>query len=89
MIPSCVSDWSNKYLVGSDATGCMWPNRYNAQQISESRQTMNEKPTPPADNECCESGCEPCVWDLYREELAQWEKEQKEAVGSEQDNGKS
>ena len=29
-----------------------------------------EKPTPPADYECCESGCEPCVWDTYSEELA-------------------
>ena len=40
---------------------------------------MNEKPMPPADNECCESGCEPCVWDLYREELAHWQEEQKKA----------
>jgi hypothetical protein len=29
-----------------------------------------EKPTPPADYECCESGCDPCVWDTYNEELA-------------------
>jgi hypothetical protein len=23
------------------------------------------EPQPPADNECCGSGCDPCVWDLY------------------------
>lgn len=36
----------------------------------------SDKPTPPADNECCESGCEPCVWDFYREELAEWQSAQ-------------
>ncbi len=36
-----------------------------------------EKPTPPADSECCESGCEPCVWDTYYEELRLWQEEQK------------
>ncbi|GAA0789191.1 oxidoreductase-like domain-containing protein [Marinobacterium sediminicola] len=39
---------------------------------------MMEKPTPPADGECCESACEPCVWDLYYEELRQWQEEQKQ-----------
>lgn len=36
-----------------------------------------EKPTPPADSECCESACEPCVWDTYYEELRLWQEEQK------------
>ncbi len=36
-----------------------------------------EKPTPPADGECCESACEPCVWDTYYEELRLWQEEQK------------
>lgn len=29
-------------------------------------------PTPPerpGDNECCQSGCEPCIFDMYAEEL--------------------
>jgi len=39
-----------------------------------------EKPEPPADNECCESGCEPCVWDVYREQLALWQAHQKQAA---------
>lgn len=33
---------------------------------------MREKPEPPADNECCDSGCDPCVWDIYRKELEKW-----------------
>ncbi|GAB3538477.1 hypothetical protein GCM10027343_04300 [Noviherbaspirillum agri] len=29
-------------------------------------------PVPPGDNECCNSGCDPCVLDLYAEELARY-----------------
>ncbi len=35
-----------------------------------------EKPTPPADSECCESGCTPCVWDTYYEELRLWREQE-------------
>lgn len=35
---------------------------------------MQEKPIEPAPNECCESGCDPCIWDIYRKELRKWEK---------------
>ncbi|QLQ30430.1 MAG: hypothetical protein HZT40_01025 [Candidatus Thiothrix singaporensis] len=38
----------------------------------EGANTMREKPEPPADNECCDSGCDPCVWDIYRKELEKW-----------------
>ncbi|WP_286238659.1 oxidoreductase-like domain-containing protein [Neptuniibacter halophilus] len=31
-----------------------------------------ERPTPPGEYECCESGCSPCVWDTYYEELNAW-----------------
>ncbi|NMP17160.1 oxidoreductase-like domain-containing protein [Thalassotalea sp. Y01] len=38
-----------------------------------------EKPYPPADGECCESGaCNPCVWDRYYAELQQWRVQQAE-----------
>lgn len=37
-----------------------------------------DKPLPPADGECCESGCEPCVWDTYYEALRQWQENQKQ-----------
>ncbi|RVU31604.1 oxidoreductase-like domain-containing protein [Neptunomonas marina] len=35
-----------------------------------------ERPTPPGDYECCESGCEPCVWDTYYAELNAWQAKQ-------------
>lgn len=31
-----------------------------------------EAPIPPADNECCDSGCERCVWTVHAEETAAW-----------------
>lgn len=33
---------------------------------------MPEAPIPPSDEACCGSGCEPCVWDLYQEELREY-----------------
>jgi len=35
-----------------------------------------ERPTPPADFECCEGQCSPCVWDTYFEDLQAWNAEQ-------------
>lgn len=26
-------------------------------------------PTPPGPNECCQSGCIPCVYDMYNDEM--------------------
>lgn len=47
---------------------------------------MDPKPLPPAEpapGACCRSGCNPCVYDIYdeeleryREELARWEARQ-------------
>lgn len=37
---------------------------------------MSDKPIPPADGECCENGCEPCIWDTYYEALRLWQEEQ-------------
>ncbi len=37
---------------------------------------MKEKPMPPGDYECCESGCERCVWDVYREDMNEWQQAQ-------------
>ena len=31
-----------------------------------------DKPQPPADGECCDSACNPCVWDHYYADLKQW-----------------
>ena len=36
-----------------------------------------DKPSPPRDGQCCESGsCTPCVWDHYYEKLKVWRLEQ-------------
>ena len=47
-------------------------------------------PEQPGDDECCRSGCDPCIFDLYqqelqqyREALAQWEARQAEAGSQE------
>jgi len=38
---------------------------------------LKEKPTPPADDDCCGGGaCNPCVWDHYYAELQKWRIEQ-------------
>jgi len=29
-------------------------------------------PVPPGDNECCNSGCDPCVYDFYAHELERY-----------------
>jgi len=44
----------------------------------------DEAPTPPEPNDCCGNGCELCVWDLYYEELRQWQAQQK--AGKDTDN---
>jgi hypothetical protein len=45
-------------------------------------------PEPPLPGDCCDSGCDPCVYDLYAEEcaqyrhrLAQWRERHPEAEG--------
>jgi hypothetical protein len=32
------------------------------------------RPVPPEPGECCGGGCARCVFDLYEEELARWER---------------
>ncbi|MDK2125079.1 oxidoreductase-like domain-containing protein [Parachitinimonas caeni] len=31
-----------------------------------------EPPVAPDPAQCCDSGCQPCIWDLYNEEVAQY-----------------
>lgn len=45
-------------------------------------------PEPPSPSECCDSGCDPCVYDLhaeavdkYRRKLRKWCKRHPEATG--------
>jgi oxidoreductase family protein len=37
-----------------------------------------EKPQKPEEWECCDSGCSPCVWDRYNDDLKDWKESQKE-----------
>jgi len=38
-----------------------------------------EPPEPPHDNDCCESGCgDQCVWTLYNEARAEFERRMRE-----------
>jgi hypothetical protein len=39
------------------------------------------KPEPPEDWECCESGCNPCVWDFYHEKVRLWKESLNDAEG--------
>jgi hypothetical protein len=60
--------------------------------------TDDPRPTPPTrpdPSECCDSGCDPCVFDLYAEELtryraalAAWEARHAQPVEHEGDPGK-
>jgi hypothetical protein len=36
---------------------------------------LPEKPEKPLDSDCCGRGCSPCVFDLYEQDLAIWERE--------------
>jgi hypothetical protein len=33
------------------------------------------KPAPPEPGDCCGGGCARCVFDLYEDELARWERQ--------------
>ena len=37
------------------------------------RKRLPPKPEPPDPAECCGSGCEPCILELYDDELERWE----------------
>ena len=44
---------------------------------------MSFKPEKPLDSDCCGQGCNPCVFDIYEQELARYEKETQTAPESE------
>lgn len=48
-----------------------------------------EKPIPPGDYDCCESGCEPCVWDVYQAEMSQWRSAQAQRTKEDATQGAS
>ena len=47
---------------------------YNKNKSKNIISKLPPKPTPPEPYECCERGCDPCVYDYYAKALARWEK---------------
>ncbi|CAM1321213.1 CYB5RL (predicted) [Pycnogonum litorale] len=37
--------------------------------------SLPPKPIEPEESDCCGSGCQPCIFDLYEQELRMWEKQ--------------
>jgi len=46
---------------------------YNKNRAKKNTPELPPKPTPPEPYECCERGCDPCVYDYYAKRLARWE----------------
>ncbi|NXB52159.1 NB5R5 protein, partial [Leucopsar rothschildi] len=45
------------------------------QAMSDSEQDwLALRPQEPSPSQCCGSGCQPCIYDVYEKELAQWER---------------
>jgi hypothetical protein len=56
-------------------------------QTSNAKDPMPQPPERPGDDECCESGCDRCIWiaysearNRYRVELAAWQQRQRERL---------
>lgn len=43
--------------------------------MSEATSDLPPRPIPPRPDECCGSGCVRCIFDVYDEALAEWEKQ--------------
>ncbi|RAK88363.1 hypothetical protein BO79DRAFT_19112 [Aspergillus costaricaensis CBS 115574] len=48
------------------------PNTRAKQLLRAAERDYNDPPPPPGLGECCGSSCDPCVNDLWKEELAIW-----------------
>ncbi|KAJ1990548.1 hypothetical protein GGI25_001778 [Coemansia spiralis] len=51
--------------------------------------TLPPKPEPPSNDDCCLSGCEYCVWDLYDEDMREYKKYATQAREAFEAQGKS
>jgi len=47
-----------------------------SEEIKPAKKLLS-KPMPPSPEECCGSGCVPCIYDSYYEALEQWQEQQK------------
>lgn len=53
--------------------------------MSMQSETLPPKPAPPEPGDCCGGGCARCVFDVYQDELARWEKEVEEILDRQQE----
>jgi hypothetical protein len=42
--------------------------------MTQPAEPIPPRPSPPEPGDCCGGGCAKCVYDLYEEELARWER---------------
>ncbi|GLA42332.1 hypothetical protein AnigIFM63309_010864 [Aspergillus niger] len=62
------------------------PNTRAKQLLRAAERDYNDPPPPPGLGECCGSSCDPCVNDLWKEELAIWR--ERWGDGAVEDGGK-
>ena len=46
--------------------------------LSSAADPAPEPPERPGDNQCCQSGCVPCIFDLHAEDMQAWREAQRE-----------
>lgn len=49
---------------------------------SQAKVTLPPKPERPSPEECCGSGCVPCVYDYYYEAIEKWQKLRDQSNGN-------
>lgn len=47
----------------------------NTCNIKDTSEGLPSRPEEPLSSDCCGSGCTPCVYDIYEEDLKRWERE--------------
>jgi hypothetical protein len=52
-----------------------------ALQSAQHDAAAEPRPIPPLPSDCCDSGCEVCVHDLYAQDLERWRAAQRAAGG--------
>lgn len=56
-----------------DATLPIYSKKPVQQADGPSAANLPEPPEEPLQSDCCGTGCSPCVFDIYQEDLARWE----------------
>ncbi|KAJ1733869.1 hypothetical protein LPJ61_001350 [Coemansia biformis] len=56
-------------LLSARAPGAAGPD------VEAMMRALPPKPEPPSNDDCCMSGCEFCVWDLYDEDMREYRKQ--------------